>query len=131
MVYILGILIALLFFSIEKNGEKSNACTALTTSEAVVQKEACSDMQTQIAVLSKDLKDNHLLTPRRTFTSVTQNITIREYDGVSRILQYFRLKGGNILEKVQEKETYTQTIYFSTLFCRMAHHVFVMRKLLI
>ena len=131
VMYILGILTALLLFSPEESLTGSSDVAAVNTEKAVVEKDARSDMQTQIAVLSKEMKSNNLLTPRRTLPSFTQSTTIRQYDGVQRILQYFRLKGGNTLVKVLEHETDTQTIYFSTLCCNKAHHVFALRKLLI
>lgn len=131
VLYILGILTALLLFSPEESFTGNGDAMAVKTERSVVEKDARSDMQTQIAVLSKDLKSNNLLTPRRTLPSFTQSTTIREYDGVQRIQQYFRLKGGNVLVKVLERETDTQTIHYSTLLCSKAHHVFALRKLLI
>lgn len=130
--YIFGFLLAVLMLPGGKtaSGETGKACAPLAGS-TVVEKDARKDMHAQIAVLSKELKNNNLLTPRRTLPTFTQSSSIKHFSGIQRILQHFRLRSGNIQAKVQERESYINTIHFSSLFCSMARHVFVMRKLLI
>lgn len=131
ILYIAGFLMAWLFFSPkdELQGGKEGAMPFV---ETVMEENAHSDMQQQIAVLSKDLKNNNLLTPRRTFQSPTQGTTIRLYDNSScRVIHYCRLKGENLLAKLQEQAAFRLSADCSTLFCSKAHHVFALRKLLI
>lgn len=90
-----------------------------------------ADIQYFLTVLSTDLKGSNGLTARRTIQSTNNTFNLRIQKVAERILQDIRLKEANALRRVSENVSECQTINLSTLLCRMAQHVFVLRKLII
>ena len=88
-------------------------------------------MQYFLTVLSTDLKGSNGLTARRTVQSTNNTFNLRIQKIAERVLQDIRLKEMNALRKVSQNVSECQTINLSTLLCRMAQHVFVLRKLII
>ena len=90
-----------------------------------------ADVQYYLTILSSDLKDSKGLTARRTVQTTNNTFQLRIQKSAEKELQYIRLKEINALRKVSENVSECQTINLSTLFCRMAQHVFALRKLII
>lgn len=88
-------------------------------------------MQYFLTVLSTDLKGSNGLTARRTIQSTNNAFNLRTLKMAEKILQDIRLKEMNALRKISLDVSECQTINLSTLLCRMAQHVFVLRKLII
>ena len=88
-------------------------------------------MQYFLTVLSTDLKGSNGLTARRMVQSTNNTFNLRIQKMAERVLQDMRLKEINALRKVSQNVSECQTINLSTLLCRMAQHVFVLRKLII
>ena len=90
-----------------------------------------ADMQYFLTVLSTDLKGSNGLTARRTVQSTNNTLNLRTLKIAEKVLQDIRLKEMNTLRKISLDVSECQTINLSTLLCRMAQHVFVLRKLII
>lgn len=88
-------------------------------------------MQYFLTVLSTDLKGSNGLTARRTVQSTNNTLNLRTLKIAEKVLQDIRLKEMNTLRKISLDVSECQTINLSTLLCRMAQHVFVLRKLII
>lgn len=90
-----------------------------------------ANREQHIAILKDDLKNSNLLSPRRTLQSVSSQFHIRSQSQTEKNIQYFRLKGYDLMAKLLEEESITHHINYSTLLCRNGYHVFALRKLLI
>lgn len=123
------LLLGTLLFSPQEEIESNEM--AVSQKEAVMKEKGSADIQYYLNVLSSDLKGSNGLTSRRTVQSTNYTFNVRTLKVAERMLQDIRLKEANALRKVSENVSECQTINLSTLFCRMAQHVFVLRKLII
>lgn len=123
------LLLGALLFSPQEEIESNEM--AVSQKEAVMKEKGSADIQYYLNVLSSDLKGSNGLTSRRTVQSTNYTFNVRTLKVAERMLQDIRLKEANALRKVSENVSECQTINLSTLFCRMAQHVFVLRKLII
>lgn len=129
ILYLLTLLFGILLFSPQEEIEGSDNVVSAT--EAVMQEKYSADIQYYLAVLSTDLKDSKGLTARRTLQLTNNTFHLRSLKLAEKVLQDIRLKEMNAQRKVLENVSECQTINLSTLFCRMAQHVFALRKLII
>lgn len=127
--FILTLLFGALLLSPQEEIESNDMAASMK--EAVMEEKGSADIQYYLSVLSSDLKGSNGLTSRRTVQSTNNTFNIRTLKVAERILQDIRLKEANALRKVSENVSICQTINLSTLLCRMAQHVFVLRKLII
>lgn len=127
--FILTLLFGILLFSSQEEIESNN--TVVSNKEAVMKEKGSADMQYFLTVLSTDLKGSNGLTARRTIQSTNNAFNLRTLKMAEKILQDIRLKEMNTLRKISLDVLECQTINLSTLLCRMAQHVFVLRKLII
>ena len=128
ILFILTLLFGILLFSPQEEIESNDI--VMSNKEAVMKEKSSADMQYFLTVLSTDLKGSNGLTARRTVQS-TNTFNLRIQKMAERVLQDMRLKEINALRKVSQNVSECQTINLSTLLCRMAQHVFVLRKLII
>ena len=105
--FILTLLFGILLFSPQEENESNDI--AVSKKEAVMKEKSSADVQY--------LTNN-------TFHLRTLKIA-------EKVLQDIRLKEMNAQRKVLENVSECQTVNLSTLFCRMAQHVFALRKLII
>lgn len=129
ILFIMTLLLGALLFSPQEEIESNEM--AVSQKEAVMKEKGSADIQYYLTVLSSDLKGSNGLTSRRTVQSTNYTFNVRTLKVAERMLQDIRLKEANALRKVSENVSECQTINLSTLFCRMAQHVFVLRKLII
>ena len=127
--FILTLLFGILLFSPQEEIESND--TLVSNKEAVMKEKGSADMQYFLTVLSTDLKGSNGLTARRTIQSTNNAFNLRTLKMAEMILQDIRLKEMNALRKISLDVSECQTINLSTLLCRMAQHVFVLRKLII
>ncbi|MCD8136961.1 MAG: hypothetical protein LUH01_13880 [Parabacteroides gordonii] len=127
--FILTLLFGILLFSPQEEIESND--TVVSNKEAVMKEKGSADMQYFLTVLSTDLKGSNGLTARRTIQSTNNAFNLRTLKMAEKILQDIRLKEMNALRKISLDVSECQTINLSTLLCRMAQHVFVLRKLII
>lgn len=127
--FILTLLFGILLFSPQEEIESND--TIVSNKEAVMKEKGSADMQYFLTVLSTDLKGSNGLTARRTIQSTNNAFNLRTLKMAEKILQDIRLKEMNALRKISLDVSECQTINLSTLLCRMAQHVFVLRKLII
>lgn len=99
--------------------------------ESTMQEKGSADAQRNFEVISNDLKSSNCLTPRRVSQNSNSNIELRTWKTLERALQNLLLRNTNQYHKLTQHISTNQTINISTLFCRMAEHVFTMRKLII
>lgn len=129
ILFILTLLFGILLFSPQEEIESNDI--AVSKQEAVMKEKSSADLQYYLTVLSSDLKESKGLTARRTFQSTNNTFHLRTLKIAEKVLQDIRLKGMNMQRKVLENVSEYQSINLSTLFCRMAQHVFALRKLII
>lgn len=129
ILFILTLLFGILLFSPQEEIESNDI--VVSNKEAIMKEKGSADIQYFLTVLSTDLKGSNGLTARRTIQSTNNTFNLRIQKVAERILQDIRLKEANALRKVSENVSECQTINLSTLLCRMAQHVFVLRKLII
>ena len=127
--FILTLLFGILLFSPQEEIESND--TVVSNKEAVMKEKGSADMQYFLTVLSTDLKGSNGLTARRTIQSTNNAFNLRTLKMAEKILQDIRLKEMNALRKISLDVSECQTINLSTLLCRMAQHVFVLRNLII
>ena len=127
--FILTLLFGILLFSPQEEIESND--TVVSNKEAVMKEKGSADMQYFLTVLSTDLKGSNGLTARRTIQSTNNAFNLRTLKMAEKILQDIRLKEMNALRKISLDVSECQTINLSTLLCRMAQHVFVLRKIII
>ncbi|MCD8269028.1 MAG: hypothetical protein LUD46_11645 [Parabacteroides sp.] len=118
----------LLFSSLEETNSDE---FTVSGKEAVMKEKGSADVQYYLTILSSDLKESKGLTARRTVQTTNNTFQLRIQKNAEKVLQDLRLKETNALRKVSENVSECQTINLSTLFCRMAQHVFALRKLII
>ena len=129
ILFILTLLFGILLFSPQEEIESNDI--VMSNKEAVMKEKSSADMQYFLTVLSTDLKGSNGLTARRTVQSTNNTFHLRTLKIAEKVLQDIRLKEMNAQRKVLENVSECQTINLSTLLCRMAQHVFVLRKLII
>ena len=129
ILFILTLLFGILLFSPQAETESNDII--VSKNEAIMKEKNSADMQYFLTVLSTDLKGSNGLTARRTVQSTNNTFNLRIQKIAERVLQDIRLKEMNALRKVSQNVSECQTINLSTLLCRMAQHVFVLRKLII
>lgn len=129
ILFILTLLFGILLFSPQE--EITSNDIAVSKKEAVMKEKSSADLQYYLTVLSTDLKESKGLTARRTVQSTNNTFHLRTLKIAEKVLQGIRLKGMNMQRKVLENVSEYQSINLSTLFCRMAQHVFALRKLII
>nr|WP_129735575.1 hypothetical protein [Parabacteroides goldsteinii] len=129
ILFILTLLFGILLFSPQEETESNDI--VMSNKEAVMKEKSSADMQYFLTVLSTDLKGSNGLTARRTVQSTNNTFNLRIQKMAERVLQDMRLKEIDALRKVSQNVSECQTINLSTLLCRMAQHVFVLRKLII
>lgn len=127
--FILTLLFGILLFSPQEEMESND--TIMSNKEAVMKEKGSADMQYFLNVLSTDLKSSNGLTARRTIQTTNNAFNLRTLKIAEKILHDLRLKEMNALRKISLNVSECQTINLSTLLCRMAQHVFVLRKLII
>jgi len=130
ILFIIGLIIAIFLFASEKetNGDQS----IMAQREAVMkEKNAATDMQHRLEIISNDLRNSNCLTPRRNIQTTNHVPAIRVTKSAERILHYIRLKDAGQLQKVSEYVTVCQTINFSALLCSTGYHVYALRKIII
>lgn len=127
--FILTLLLGCLLFS---SLEETNSDEfTVSGKEAVMKEKGSADVQYYLTILSSDLKESKGLIARRTVQTTNNTFQLRIQKNAEKVLQDLRLKETNALRKVSENVSECQTINLSTLFCRMAQHVFALRKLII
>ncbi|WP_455637471.1 hypothetical protein [Parabacteroides sp.] len=129
ILFILTLLLGCLFFSSQE--EINSDEIVVPNKETVMKEKGSADVQYYLTILSSDLKESKGLTARRTVQTTNNTFQLRIQKSAEKELQYIRLKEINALRKVSENVSECQTINLSTLFCRMAQHVFALRKLII
>ena len=129
ILFILTLLFGILLFSPQEETESNDII--VSKNEAIMKEKNSADIQYFLTVLSTDLKGSNGLTARRTVQSTNNTFNLRIQKIAERVLQDIRLKEMNALRKVSQNVSECQTINLSTLLCRMAQHVFVLRKLII
>lgn len=129
ILFILTLLFGILLLSPEEDVESNDI--AVSKTESVMKEKGSADVQHYLSILSTDLKESKGLTARRTVQLTNNTFNLRVQKVAERILQEIRLKEANALRKVSQYVSECQTINLSTLFCRMAQHVFALRKLII
>lgn len=129
ILFILTLLFGILLFSPQE--EITSNDIAVSKQEAVMKEKSSADLQYYLMVLSTDLKESKGLTARRTVQSTNNTFHLRTLKIAEKVLQSIRLKSMNMQRKVLENVSEYQSINLSTLFCRMAQHVFALRKLII
>lgn len=130
ILFILTLLFGILLFSPQQEETESDHI-AISKTEAIMKEKSAADIQYFLTVLSTDLKGSNGLTARRTIQSTNNTFNLRIQKVAERFLRDIHLKETNALRKVSENVSECQTIHLSTLFCRMAQHVFALRKLII
>lgn len=129
ILFILTLLFGILLFSPQEETESNDI--VVLKKEAIMKEKGSADMQYFLTVLSTDLKGSNGLTARRTVQSTNNTLNLRTLKIAEKVLQDIRLKEMNTLRKISLNVSECQTINLSTLLCRMAQHVFVLRKLII
>ena len=71
--FVLG---TVLFFNQSEKAQPFDVLSALTK-EAVMEDSETKDMQTCLAVLTSDMKNSNLLSPRRVIQTITYNFNLR------------------------------------------------------
>lgn len=127
--FILTLLFGILLFSPQEEVESNQI--AISKKEAVMKEKMSADVQYYLTVLSTDLKEKKGVTARRTVQLTNNTFNLRSLKIAEKVLRDIRLKEMNVQRKVLENVSECQTINLSTLFCRMAQHVFALRKLII
>lgn len=130
ILFILTLLFGILLFSPQQEETESDHI-AISKTEAIMKEKSAADIQYFLTVLSTDLKGSNGLTARRTIQSTNNTFNLRIQKVAERFLRDIHLKETNALRKVSENVSECQTIHLSTLLCRMAQHVFALRKLII
>jgi len=128
--FIIGLLIAGFLFVSEE--EINSDQSIMTQREAVMkEKNAATDMQQRLEIISNDLRNSNCLTPRRNIQTTNHAPVIRVTKSAERILHDIRLKGASRLQKVSEYVSICQTTNFSALLCSTGYHVYALRKIII
>lgn len=125
--FVLG---TVLFFNQDEKAQPFDISSALAK-EAVMEDSAGRDMETCLAVLTSDMKNSNLLSPRRVIQTITYSFNLRTQNQVEKTVQYLRLKGHDLISKLLEYNSITHHINYSALLTRNGYHVFALRKLLI
>lgn len=125
--FVLG---TVLFFNQDEKAQPLDVLSTLTK-EAVMEDSETRDMQTCLAVLTSDMKNSNLLSPRRVIQTITYSFNLRTQNQVEKTVQYLRLKGHDLISKLLENNSITHHINYSALLARNGYHVFALRKLLI
>lgn len=129
---IIGLLIGLFLFAPDEGAYGDREDGLASASEAVMkEKSSATDVQHHLEILSNELKDSNCLTPRRVLQTTSNASTFRIHHSVEKLLQAFRLRNTESLCRTTANLSVCQTSQISTLFCRMAQHVYVLRKLII
>lgn len=131
ILFIVGLLMGIVLFAPEEGMSSDDSHLSVTQDEAIMKEMTAANMQHHFEVLSNELKDITFLAPRRVLQTTNNISEIRVFKSVEKFLQHMRLKGENQLQKVSQNTSIIQTINLSTLLCRMGHHVFALRKLII
>ncbi|MDR1880086.1 MAG: hypothetical protein LBQ78_04070 [Tannerellaceae bacterium] len=127
MLYIIGIVFAVLFF--HREGTDGEA-VGMAGQETVL-KEKSGGWQHQMEVIGKDLKSSNALTPRRNIQPTSQVPDARALKNTVKMLQDIRLKRTEQCRKVSEYVSLCQTLNLSSLLCRMGYRVYALRKIII
>lgn len=128
--FIIGLLISAMLFVPEEE-TKSWDMVASATQETIMEENEDSEHQRNFVVLSKGLKSSNCLIPRRISQTSGHSFHLRVWKNMEKLLQDMRLRGENKLHKVIHHTSTDQTAHISTLLCRMAEHVYALRKLII
>ena len=129
ILFIIGLFVSALLF-VPEDEAKSLERALLVSQETVMEECESTESQRYFEVLSNHLNSSNILAPRR----VTSNKSIfssRFGKILEKHLHGMRLKGENQLHKVFAHSSIDQTVYLSSLICRMGEHVFALRKLII
>lgn len=128
--FILGLIISCVVFSqmddINLLGE-----SPVAMNESIMQEKDSADAQRNFEVISNDLKSSNCLTPRRVSQTNSNSVDLRVWKTLKREIQSLLLKSTNQFHKVSQHINTNKSVIISSLFCRMAEHVFTMRKLII
>lgn len=126
-----GFLIGILLFFSDKRAEDRRADGYAAQETVLEEKSQAADMQHRIVALGKDLQETQATAPRRAFQTNPSTFNLRTAQTVEKLLQAFRLRNEDVHYKTSENLSVCQTLHISTLFCRMASHVYALRKLVI
>jgi len=130
--YVIGILAAILLFGMDSDSFFFHSDRiAMNEEKAVVEQTAQRHQEQCKAILSEDLKNGNLLTRNRTFQVNTIQINVRCITQSERQIQYFRLKGCDLLAKLTAITAIDHFVNYTAILCSKGYHVFALRKLLI
>lgn len=128
--FIIGLFIAIFLFVTEKE-TNSDTCILAQREAIMKEKNAATDMQHRLEVISNDLRNSNCLTPRRNVQTSYQVPALRVTKSAIRILHDIRLKGADRQQKVSEYVTICQTTNRSALLCNRGYHVYALRKIIL
>ncbi|MCD7978568.1 MAG: hypothetical protein LUG51_16045 [Tannerellaceae bacterium] len=132
MKYFLFITTLLLSLTLFLSNEKEMNCDEqiMKEREAIMQ-DRSMDIPYRLEVLSKDMRSNNFLTPRRNVQSTNYHFNTRIMRHAVKLLYDIRIKGTGRLQKISEHISFCQTINYSSLLCRKGYHIYALRKLII
>lgn len=84
-----------------------------------------------LVILSEDLKNCDLQTPRRVVQYTSPHYSVRSITQSEKQIQYFKLKGCDLLSKLSEESATDHYNNYTALWRNKGLHVFALRKLLI
>lgn len=128
---ILGILAGVLLFASNESVGSKGELGAVLHETIMKEKNEATDIQHKIEAISNELKGSSCLTPRRVVQASNPIINLRLSNNGEKTLQLFRLKQEGAFYRISNNLSIHQTIHISSLLCRMGHHVFALRKLII
>ncbi len=121
---------AMLFFSPSEE-EASGFPASLLEKEATMKETGKALQEQYLTILTENIKNSNLLTPRRAISLLTFSINLRSQSHIGKAIQQLRLRGHDLMEKLSEEKSITHHINYSTLLCRNGYHILALRKLLI
>lgn len=128
---IFGIFTGLLLFAFNVSIDSESELRTALQETLMSEQDETTDIQQKIEAISNELKSSNCLAPRRVIQTTNPLVNLRLSNSGEKTLQLFRLKQESIFYKLTKSLSIRQTLYISSLQCRMGHHVFALRKLII
>lgn len=128
---IFGIFTGLLLFAFNVSIDSESELHTALQETLMSEQDETTDIQQKIEAISNELKSSNCLAPRRVIQTTNPLVNLRLSNSGEKTLQLFRLKQESIFYKLTKSLSIRQTLYISSLQCRMGHHVFALRKLII
>lgn len=128
--YIIGFIIATLLF-VDNEEQQAFLSDFRPKSETIMKEILEKNREQCMVVLSEDLKNGNLQTPRRVFQSSSSHFNVRIFTHTEKQIQYFKLKGCELLSKLSEVKAIAYYNNFTAIWRNKGLHVFALRKLLI